>query len=352
MTSEDILNLAETYLQKFVAPQAEIIDSNSHALETVLAGLEERSLLALRVPQAWGGLDIDAASFDRHQESIARYSGALWFLQAQHHSATSMLAVSDNEMLKHKYLPAIAKGELRLGIGFAHLRRSGNPLVTATVADRGYLLSGTVPWVTGLGFFHKFIVAATLPDDRAVFGLVPLANLAGEGGNIFCSEPMQLISMSSTNTVTATFDNYLLPASQVVSLKPPGWIAESDRQNVLKSIPSTFGCIQAGLDTIAAVAADKNLPAIVASSQKLEQKFDRLKHQFYQAENCSFTEELALRAEAIDLAMRCGQAAVTAAAGAANNIMHPAGRIYREAVVYTVTGQTKDVMAATLDRIS
>lgn len=351
MNSQDLLNTAETYLQKFVAPQAEIIDSNFQELARAIDGLEERSLLALRVPKHWGGIDIDAATFDRHQESIARYSGALWFLQAQHHSGTSMLAAGDNETLKNKYLPAIAKGELRLGVGFSHLRRSGIPAVTATPTNNGYLLSGTVPWVTGFGLFHKFVAAATLPDDRAVFGLVPFANFAGEGGTITCSEPMQLIAMNSTNTVTATLDNYWLQESQIISLKPAGWIAASDRKNVLKSIPATLGCIRAGLDAIEAAAASKNSPAILAAWQKLEQKFDRLKHNFHQAKNCSFAEELALRGEAIDLAVRCGQAAVTVSAGAANSIMHPAGRIYREALVYTVSGQTKDVMAATLDRI-
>ncbi|MCU0546278.1 MAG: acyl-CoA/acyl-ACP dehydrogenase [Oscillatoriaceae cyanobacterium Prado104] len=351
MNPQNLLDTAETYFQKFVAPQAEIIDSNSQALATAIAGLEARSLLALRVPQHWGGIDIDAASFDRYQESIARYSGALWFLQAQHHSATSMLAASDNEILKNKYLPAISRGELRLGIGFSHLRRSGNPAVTATPAKDGFLLSGKVPWVTGFGLLHKFIVAATLPDDRAVFGLVPLANFAGECGTITCGEPMPLIAVSSTNTVTATFNNYLLHESQIISLKPAGWIAQNDRKNVLKSIPATLGCIGAGLDAIEAVAREKNSPAISAASKKLEQKFDRLKNSFYKPQNLSFAEELALRTEAIDLAMRCGQAAVTVAAGAANSTMHPAGRIYREAIVYAVTGQTKDVMAATLDRI-
>jgi len=42
---------------------------------------------------------------------------------------------------------------------------------------------------------------------------------------------------------------------------------------------------------------------------------------------------------------------VVVSSGAANGTLHPAGRVYREALVYTVSGQTKDVMVATLDRI-
>ncbi|MEG4576291.1 acyl-CoA dehydrogenase family protein [Microcoleus sp. N3A4] len=351
MDSQEILNSTETYLQKCVAPHADIIDSDSEALKTAVTGLEDRSLLALRVPQKWGGAEIAPEIFYQYQELTARYSGALSFLQTQHHSATAMLANSDNEMLKSRYLPAIAQKELRLGIGFSHLRRSGNPAVTATPAKDGYLLSGKVSWVTGFGLFQKFIVAAVLPDDRAVFGLLPFVKIEGEYGKITFSEIMQLIAMNSTNTVTATLDNWLLRESEIISVKPVGWIAENDSKNILNFLPGTFGCIQAGLDVIVATAKAKNSPLIAEACQKLEQKLDWLKQNLQQSQHSSKAEQLALRAQAIDLAVRCGHAAVAVSGGAANGTVHPAGRVYREALVYTVSGQTKDVMAATLDRL-
>ncbi|MEO6861555.1 MAG: acyl-CoA dehydrogenase family protein, partial [Microcoleus sp.] len=321
------------------------------ALKIAVAGLENRSLLALRVPQKWGGADIPPEIFYQYQELTARYSGALSFLQTQHHSATAMLAHSDNEMLKSRYLGAIAQKELRLGVGFSHLRRSGKPAVTATPAKEGYLLSGQVPWITGFGLFQKFIVAAVLPDNRAVFGVLPFANIQREYGTIAIGEIMQLIAMNSTNTVTATLDNWLLHESEIIAVKPVGWIAENDSKNILNSVPATFGCIRAGLDVISAAAIAKDSPVIAAACQKLEQKLDRLKQNFLQSQHSSKAEQLALRAEAIDLAVRCGHAAVVVSSGAANGTLHPAGRVYREALVYTVSGQTKDVMVATLDRI-
>jgi alkylation response protein AidB-like acyl-CoA dehydrogenase len=351
MDFQDILNCTETYLKNCVKPDAEIIDSDSQALKIALTGLEDRSLLALRVPQKWGGLDIDIETFYQYQELIARYSGALCFLQTQHYSATSMLANSDNEMLKSICLSAIAKKELRLGVGFSHLRRSGNPAVTATPVQNGYLLSGQVPWVTGFGLFHKFIVAAVLPDERAIFGLLPFANIESEYGKISLGEVMELIAMNSTNTVTATLTNWFLDESQIISFQPKGWIAENDRKNVLNFVPATFGCIRSGLDIIAAAAQVKNSSAIANACQTLEHKFDRLKDNFQQSQYSSTEAQLVLRAKAIDLAVRCAHAAVTVSSGVANSKMHPAGRIYREALVYTVSGQTTDVMVATLDRI-
>ncbi|MCY7384698.1 MAG: acyl-CoA/acyl-ACP dehydrogenase [Microcoleus sp. CAN_BIN18] len=351
MDFQDILNTTETYLKECVSPHAEIIDGDSEALKIAVSGLESRSLLALRVPQKWGGADIPPELFYQYQELTARYSGALAFLQTQHHSATAMIASSDNEMLKSRYLGAIAQKELRLGVGFSHLRRSGNPAVTATPIKDGYLLSGNVPWITGFGLFQKFIVAAVLPDNRAVFGVLPFANIDREYGKIAVSEIMQLIAMNSTNTVTATLDNWLLHESEIIAVKPVGWIAENDSKNILNFVPGTFGCIRAGLDVISAAATSKDSPAIAAAYGKLEQKLDRLKQHFPQSQHSSKAEQLALRAEAIDLAVRCGHAAVVVSSGAANGTLHPAGRVYREALVYTVSGQTKDVMEAELDRI-
>ena len=351
MDFTDILNSTETYLKNCVAADAETIDSDSEALKIALVGLEDRSLLALRVPQKWGGADIDAQTFYEYQELTARYSGALGFLQTQHHSATAMLANSDNELLKSRCLPAIALGELRLGVEFSHLRRSGNPAVTATAAQNGYLLSGKVPWVTGFGLFQNFIVAALLPDDRAVFGLLPFENIASASGQISCSELMPLIAMSSTNTVTVTLANWWLDESQIISFKPKDWIVTNDTKNILNFVPATFGCIRAGLDIIQAAAQTKKSSFIVSAYEKLAHKLDRLKQNFPQCQHSSKAEQLALRSQAIDLAVRCGHAAVTVSSGAANSHKHPAGRVYREALVYTVSGQTQDVMAATLDEL-
>ncbi|MEK0180044.1 acyl-CoA dehydrogenase family protein [Microcoleus anatoxicus] len=351
MDFTDILNTTETYLKNCVAADAETIDSDSEALKTALVGLEDRSLLALRVPQKWGGADIDAQTFYEYQELTARYSGALGFLQTQHHSATAMLANSDNELLKSRCLPAIALGELRLGVGFSHLRRSGNPAVTATPAQNGYLLSGKVPWVTGFGLFQNFIVAALLPDDRAVFGLLPFENIASASGKISCSEVMPLIAMSSTNTVTVTMSNWLLDESKIISFQPKDWILKNDTKNILNFVPATFGCIRAGLDIIQAAGETKKASFIVSAYEKLAHKLDRLKQNFPESQHSSKAEQLAVRAQAIDLAVRCGHAAVAVSSGAANSQKHSAGRVYREALVYTVSGQTQDVMAATLDEL-
>jgi len=145
------------------------MDSNPHTLLKALRGLGELGVLALRVPEDWGGRGVSEETSCAFQELIARYSGALAFLQTQHQSAAAILAQSSNMSLKEKYLPQMGNGRVLVGVGFSHLRRQDISL-SAVPINGGYQLDGVVPWLTGWDLFQDFIVAATLPDGRAVFG--------------------------------------------------------------------------------------------------------------------------------------------------------------------------------------
>ncbi len=352
----NLLELTESYLQRSVAPIANKIDSDWDTLFQALQGIGELGVLTLRIPTEWGGAGANEETFQSFQELVARYSGALAFLQTQHQSAAGMIFEGRNSSLMQAYLPAMSNGEVLVGVGFSQLRREGDPVILAVPVDGGYLLNGFVPWVTGWGLFQEFIVAASLPDGRAVFGIVPLVETYQEtGGNIAFSQPMQLAAMTSTNTVTAKLKNLFLTDNRIVSIKPSGWIHENDQKNVLRSTFLAMGCARAGIDILEAAAKSKSLPFINNAFDSLGQELSRCRTAIKAAAknpNFSLDEKLKLRAEAIDLAARCAHAAVTVSSGAANYINHPAQRVYREALVFTVTGQTTAVMEATLKQLT
>ncbi|WP_211175879.1 cyclase family protein [Brasilonema sp. UFV-L1] len=354
--NHSLLETAKSYLLKEIAPQANEIDHNPNALFHALRGLGELNLMALRVPRYWGGKEVIEQTYGRFQELVARYSGALAFLQTQHQSAASMLVASSNSSLQEKYLPRMSNAQVLLGVGFSQLRRSGESLTVATVVPGGYQLNGVVPWVTGWKFFNEFIIAATLPDGRAVFGVVPLLETHQEsGGTLTLSTPAQLAAMTSTNTVTATLKNWFLPTEDVIFIKPAGWIHENDKKNVLGATFLATGCALASLDILESVASTKSLPFIQKAFDSLQQELNHCRNDIQEAQKNSgleLTERLQLRAWAIDLAGRIAHAAVTVSSGASIYSHHNAQRVYREALVFTVTGQTRDVMEATLGRLT
>ncbi len=354
--NSSVLEIASSYLLKQVAVVANQIDCSSQQLFTALQGLGELGLLGLRLPKAWGGEEVGGQAFHDFQELVARYSGALAFLQTQHQSAVGMIVASSNTNLQQTYLPQVQSNKCLLGVGFSQLRRRGKPTITALPVPGGYELNGVVPWVTGYGMFSEFIVAATLPDGCAVFGIVPFQETyqSSTDAKITFSAPAQLAAMTSTNTVNATLSNYFLSEQQVVDLKPAGWIYENDKKNVLRASFLTTGCAMAGLDVIEAISQQKSLPCIADALASLQQELHQCRtaiREMQQHPQGELSEKLRLRSWAIELANRIAHAAVTVSGGAANYSHNNAQRIYREALVFTVTGQTTAVMAATLERL-
>lgn len=350
----DLLEIAETYLQTSVAPLAQDIDRDPEALRQAWNGLGELGMLTLRVPRELGGVEVTAEIFAEYQECVARHSGALAFLQTQHQSAAGMLSLSSNSALQRQYLPAMRYGKIGVGIGFSQLRRPGKPMVRAVPLEGGYRLEGTVPWVTGWGIFEEFIAAATLPDGRAVFGVVPLRETEENGGAIAIGAPMSLCAMTSTNTVAVTLKDWFLPGDRVVSVQPVGWIEENDKKKVLRASFFAIGCARAGLDIVETAFEKRGFPFIREAAESLGEELGSCRATILEAikdEKYGFSEKVKLRARAIALAVRCAHAAVTVSAGAANLSDRAAGRVYREALVFTVSGQTQPLMEATLSEI-
>lgn len=340
------------FLRETVAPAAQALDSSPAQLRNILGRMGKLGLGALRIPAEYGGPHLSETEFRRFQVEAARASGSFAFLQTQHQSAAAMLLRSENEDLKSEVLPAMVTFERGIGIGFSQLRRPGPPLMKATPTQGGYHLSGKVPWITGFGIYQEFLIGATLPDGQALFGIVPLTAQRG----ISISPVMKLAAMQSAQTVSAEFHEFLLPQPHVAFIRPADWIANNDAINITLQGHFAIGCALAGLDILEANAKAKGLPFLAQTHTQLLGEVEAAHKAVEEAppgkDEQSTPYRLKLRAWVIDLAVRCAHAAVTSSSGAANSRNHPAQRIYREALVYTVSAQTSQVMEATLDRLA
>jgi len=332
-------------LREEVAPRAEAIDQDPAALEEALALLGRHEALALRRPHEFGGPALEGPDYARFQEATARASGALAFLQTQHQSAGAMLAACENQALRRAYLPRMGSGARRLGIGFGHLRRPGAPVVTVSEAPGGYRFRGELPWVTGAGFFPEFVGAGLLPDGRAVFAVLPLVEAEG----VTLGPPAELAVMQVTRTVTVGLSDAFAPMARVVAVREPGWIHAVDRLSVRSRAHQALGCAQAGLDALERVASRS--PGAPAALEALRGELASCRAAVFGGPP-SGTSDLEVRAWAIELAARVGLAAVACASGSGVLRDRAPQRVYREALAYTVLGQSAEVRDATLARLA
>lgn len=333
----------------FITTTPEQIEQDAIALTDSLRSLGAHHLLALKVSAALGGKDLSRRDFFTYQVALARYSGTLAFTQTQHQSAASFITNSENSVLQEQYLPSMATGEILIGVGFSHLRQQGTPRLVATPSDRGYQLTGTIPWLTGWGIFQKAVIAATLPDGQSVWGLLPLH----EESSVHCSSPMALAGMPATQTVSIQLDHYCLDRDHVLGSKPANWIATKDQMGVLNAAALSLGSAQAALDIVE--RASRQHSELLRSYELLRTQLGQCQrhiHHELEQTQLDFERSVELRAAAIAIAGRCAQAAITVSRGGANQLTHPAQRIYREMLVFTVSGQTPAVLSATLQQIA
>jgi alkylation response protein AidB-like acyl-CoA dehydrogenase len=351
---EDRVTLAQAlaFLHETVAPRAQEIDHSIDAIRETLAAMCGQGLMALKRPEAYGGPDMPESEFRVFQVESARASGAFAFLQTQHQSAVALMSRSDNEELKREYLPKMATGERLVGIGFSQLRRPGDPIMRAEERDSSYVLNGHVPWCTGFGFYPEFLIGAQLPDGRALFAVVPLLSQPG----VTVSEPMKLAAMETAQTVTIDFDNFVVPAEKVAFIREQGWIQNNDRINVALQGQFAIGCARAALDVIAENRDRRSTQFLVTTYEALKVQVDRAQDLLEGFVGVTSEEStparLAARVEAINVMQRCAFAAVASSSGAANYLSHPAQRILRESLVFTVSAQTGPVMEGTLSRLT
>jgi alkylation response protein AidB-like acyl-CoA dehydrogenase len=161
---------------------------------------------------------------------------------------------------------------------------------------------------------------------------------------------MKLAAMESAQTVTAELAGLFLPEQQVAFLRPAGWIQNNDQINITLQGHFALGCAMAGLDILWENSQKKPLPFLQSTYEALSFELASCRTEIADITGLE-DDRLKVRAWAIDLAVRCAHAAVASSSGAANSVSHPAQRVYREALVFTVSAQTSAIMESTLDRL-
>ena len=345
------LEQAAAQLLTTLGPQADSLDHQPEALTAALQWLGQQGWLALKVPVEWGGKALNEEEYGWFREQLARCSGALAFLQAQHQTAAALIASGDNDDLKTQYLPAIARGDRQLGIAFSHLRRADDPPIEGRAVAGGWEVTGTAPWVTGVGHFPEAVLA--VPTAAGVlFGIVPLTAVQSGDRNIQPEPPMVLGAMNATQTAAVTFDRWLIPEAAVIGLKPIDWIQQLDRRNALQGVYFALGCTQAALDRLTVLFQEKRLLTIAVAHDTLRREFDQLRQQVYgRPIDKPYAQKLQLRAQAIALMGRATQAALVAQGGRGILATNPAYRLQGEASIFATSGQTPDILVATLGAI-
>ena len=252
------------------------------------------------------------------------------FVFTQHHSAVKAVSVSP---LCSAYLEPMCRGEVRAGLALGGLR-PGPPLMRAQTTSDGYRFTGEAPWVTGWGLVDVVHVAARDEDDTIVWALLPAVASA-----TLTVEPLEMLAVTASGTVTLRFDGHPVPAGTVTGTLPyaewPARDAAGLRLNGSLALGLAERCRLSLTDDALAAALARDIDAARSA-------LDAASPEYLPA----------ARAAASDLALRAAGTLLTAVGARGIVAGQTAQRLLREAGFLLVFGSRPPIRADLLRRLA
>jgi alkylation response protein AidB-like acyl-CoA dehydrogenase len=302
---------------------------------------------------AWGGQGWREEEIIRGYLALSAACLTTTFVLTQRTGASRRIEGCENEILKQRLLPGLARGELFATVGISHLTTSRRhlvkPVLAAEAIPRGFRLNGMSPWVTGGAAADVIVLAATLvergePTDRQLLVAAP-ANTAG----LRVADSLPLIGVTASSTGPVHLDGAEITEDWLIAGPTPNVMASGVGGNTGGYETSTLavGLAQAAIDYLAAEAAkrtDLSEPMLALRAEHAALVGDLLG---VARGDAACTKE-SIRQRANSLVLRASQAALAAAKGTGYVVGHPAGRWCREALFFLVWSCPQPVATANL----
>jgi alkylation response protein AidB-like acyl-CoA dehydrogenase len=139
------------FATKEIAPVAMEWERSGRYPTEIVDSMKAMGLFGLTIPEAYGGMDVDMVSFALVFEEISRAWMGVAGILGSHSLACWMINKHGTEEQKQAYLPDLATGARRTGIGLTEPGAGTDLQGISTVARRNgdhYVVNGTKTWIT------------------------------------------------------------------------------------------------------------------------------------------------------------------------------------------------------------
>jgi alkylation response protein AidB-like acyl-CoA dehydrogenase len=173
--TEEQLQIADTtdqFVQNEILPNVDRLEHQEPGLApSLLRKAGELGLLAVAVPEKFGGLDMNKVTGLIVAEHIAKYASFSSTFGAHSTIGTLPIVYFGTEDQKRKYLPRLATGELVGAYCLSEPQAGSDALAARTRADldpsgKYYLLNGEKMWITNGNWADVFIVFAKVGGEK------------------------------------------------------------------------------------------------------------------------------------------------------------------------------------------
>ena len=147
----DFQRTLRDFVDKEIKPVASEMEKSGEYPTEIVEKLKAMGLFGMTIPEEYGGLDLDPVSFAIVFEELARGWMGIAGTLGSHSLSCWMIAHFGTDDQKNRYLPALATGERRTGVGLTE-PDAGTDLQgirsTAVLDGDHYIVNGSKTWIT------------------------------------------------------------------------------------------------------------------------------------------------------------------------------------------------------------
>ena len=350
-TADELIAATRAVVEHELAPLTARIDTEGLYPKTVMHSLGAAGAFRPHLPDARPDGRHDFGTAIRAMAAVSHECLSTGFATWCQDTCAWYLQMGEAEA-RDLWLERLASGRVLGGTGMSNTMKAFSGIedlrLTGERVDGGYIVNGSLPWVSNLGADHVFGSLFTLSGDtnRTVMALVDCSS-----PGFTLRQSAHFVALEGTRTFACLFDNVFIPDAHVIDHDGAGFLRRARAGLVLLQFGMGAGNIQGCIDVCRGVE-----PLLGHVNQFLDDRPDDLQEELddivdavltlaetpYETSEDFFREILQLRLAAGELALRASQSAMlhTGAKGYLSSA--PAQRKLRESYfVAIVTPATK-----------
>lgn len=223
---EMMRKMVRDFAQNEVAPEVERMELEDRFPEEIIKKMGELGLLGIPVPEKFGGAGMDYISYIIAIHELSKVSATLGVILSVHTSVGTfpILKFGTEEQKKH-YVTKLASGEY---LGAFALTEPGAGSDAANLKTRAvkdgdyYVLNGSKIFITNGGFADTYIVFAVTDPDKGSKGISAFI-VEKDTPGFEIGKREKKMGLHGSSTVSLTFENCRVPASQLLGEEGEGY---------------------------------------------------------------------------------------------------------------------------------
>ncbi len=201
-----------------IAPRAAEIDETAEYPWDVHEAIKNADLLAIHVPEQYGGAGADKIAHSIVVEEVARVCASSSLIPMVNKLGTTGLILSGSDALKSTYLPQVASGEATFSYALSEREAGSDAAAMKTRAVRdgdSYVLNGTKCWISGAGVNSHYTVMTVTDPAAGANGISAFVVHADDPGFSVGSKERKL-GIKGSPTCEIYFEDCRIPADRMI----------------------------------------------------------------------------------------------------------------------------------------